>query len=553
MKKKCDCIVYYFPVFSFLFIGIGSVLLSVFMFSCSSSVKNPLLLCADTLMETRPDSALTILESISSPQKLSSADRAFYALLLTQARHKNYITLDDDSLIKTAVEYYGDKKKSLNAAKAHYYLGATYREMGRTAFAVEEYLAAIRLMPVKNEFLAMIYDNLAVCYEDENLNNVAMEAYRSAYKILKGGRDQGYPLRGIARVFSLQNRKDSALHYYQKAFDSALSVQDSSLMGALYCDYAMYYNEEKDYLKADNYVSKAIETTDQNEAVACLLKAKIMLNMNKLDSAIYYYSKNIDQFDIYEKAVCYNGMYQVAKKKGAWEAAIKNIDTYVILYDSIQVIADKKELNRLMDKHELEEHKRILSQHAKMLIIILFSLSLAVMIICVFYFLWKDRRRKKRYIALQQELIQNRVDTMLLKEEVSESDEEQINKKLLDLREEQLQICISVFQGTDCYNKLEELENSTPRQLLAMRNLRVEIRSTICKIFVDVMMGLKESCPSLTSDDLYYCILSLLHCSKTVIMELMDATSDALKSRKSRIKNKMSIELFEYVFSVDNQ
>ena len=45
-----------------------------------------------------------ILESISSPQKLPRADRALYALLLTQARHKNYIALGDDSLIKTAVE-----------------------------------------------------------------------------------------------------------------------------------------------------------------------------------------------------------------------------------------------------------------------------------------------------------------------------------------------------------------------------------------------------------------------------------------------------------------
>lgn len=89
----------------------------------------------------------------------------FYALLLTQARHKNYIALGDDSLIKTAVEYYGDKKKSVRAAKAHYYWGATYLEKGYTSFAVEEYLAAIRLMPIRNEFLAMIYDNLAECYE----------------------------------------------------------------------------------------------------------------------------------------------------------------------------------------------------------------------------------------------------------------------------------------------------------------------------------------------------------------------------------------------------
>ena len=96
MKKKYDYFIYYFPLFAFLFIGMGSILLSVSLSSCSSSVKNPLLLCADSLMEVSPDSALSILESISSPQKLSRADRALYALLLTQARHKNYVPLDDD-------------------------------------------------------------------------------------------------------------------------------------------------------------------------------------------------------------------------------------------------------------------------------------------------------------------------------------------------------------------------------------------------------------------------------------------------------------------------
>ena len=52
------------------------------------------------------------------------------------------------------------------------------------------------------------------------------------------------------------------------------------------------------------------------------------------------------------------------------------------------------------------------------------------MIICVFCFMWNDRKRKKRYIALQQELTQKRVDTMLLKEEkTSEPNQEHINKK----------------------------------------------------------------------------------------------------------------------------
>lgn len=554
MKTRCCYPKRYLLLFFSLLVSVGSILMSVSLSSCSSSVKSPLLLSADSLMEIYPDSALSILESISSPQKLPRADRALYALLLTQARHKNYIALGDDSLIKTAVEYYGDKKKSVRAAKAHYYWGATYGEKGYTSFAVDEYLTAIRLMPVRDEFLAMIYDNLADCYEKDELDNVAMEAYRAAYQILKGESGQIYPMRGIARMFLLQNRKDSALFYYQQALDCALADKDSSLIGALYHDFAMVYNEKKDYILANQYVSKAIMIQEEGAVNACLSKAQIMLNLNQLDSASYFYNKNMSQLDIYGKAVCYDGMYQIAKKKGEWKVATENMDIYKVLYDSIQIMTDNEELNRLMDKHQLEEHKRLLSEHAKTLVFTLVAVFFFLMIICVFCFMWNDRKRKKYYIALQHELTQKRVDTMLLKdEEVSESNKEHIDKKRSELTEQQIQLCVSVLKTTDCYDQLETLEKATPKQLLAMRSLRKDIRSTISNAFVDVMVNLKERYPTLTGDDVFYCVLSLLYCSKTVMMELMDATSDALKTRKNRIKNKVDAQLFERVFGADNQ
>lgn len=112
-----------------VFIG----LFLLFLSSCTSRKENQLLLHADSLMTEFPDSALIFLESIPFPQKLSRGDRALYALLLTQARHKNYVTLSDDSLIKVAVNYYG-KKKSLRAAQASLLLGSYVSGYGAYSF-----------------------------------------------------------------------------------------------------------------------------------------------------------------------------------------------------------------------------------------------------------------------------------------------------------------------------------------------------------------------------------------------------------------------------------
>lgn len=556
MKNESERLIGYYQMLSLLYVSIGCIVLSTILFSCSSpSAKNPLLLKADSLMETQPDSALTILESISSPEKLSGADRAFYALLFTQAKHKNAIPLEDDSLIKIAVDYYGDKE-GINAAKAHYYLGATYWDKGSVSFAVEEYLTAIRLMPERNDFLAMIYNNLGECYEAEDMSEVAMNAYRESYQMFNDKNREIYPLRGIARILLLQNNLDSALFYFQKALDYAIDVQDSHLVGALYHDIAMAYNEQKDYIHAEEFISKAITSMSDEEAVnARLSKADILFNMNKFDSASYYYNKDLNQLEITGRAFCYNGMYKIARKRGEWKVASEYMETYVLLYDSIQIMTDNKELARLMDRHLLEEHKRVLSEHAKMVLIYACVASFTLIFICIIGVMLIDRKRKKRIIDLQKELNQKRVDVTLLRDtEVSESTSEEYNNRKIEVIEQQLQLCKLVFKSTKCYENLEAIKKATPKQLMDINYLKKEIKDGVWESFVDVMNSLDEGDTNLTQEDRYFCILILLDCTKAVIMELMGGvSSDALKTRKNRIKNKMKPCFFKFVFESDYQ
>ncbi|MBD5306999.1 MAG: hypothetical protein HDS14_05165 [Bacteroides sp.] len=77
---------------------------------------------AETLMDERPDSSLQILDSIDA-SRLGGADRALYALLLTQARDKNYIDLAGDTIINEAVDFYSSNGDERRSAMAYYYRG----------------------------------------------------------------------------------------------------------------------------------------------------------------------------------------------------------------------------------------------------------------------------------------------------------------------------------------------------------------------------------------------------------------------------------------------
>ena len=63
---------------------------------------------AEALMNEYPDSAWTLLNTISPDEMEQNRNRTLYALLYTQAQDKTYRDETDDSLISVAVDYYRD-------------------------------------------------------------------------------------------------------------------------------------------------------------------------------------------------------------------------------------------------------------------------------------------------------------------------------------------------------------------------------------------------------------------------------------------------------------
>ena len=90
-----------------------------------------LLVEADSLMEQHTDSALRLLESIPDVMdKSDDASRAYYTLLLTQARYKCYQPVPADSLMRSAVRYYEQSDNPSLLCRAYYYLAMPLYEQG---------------------------------------------------------------------------------------------------------------------------------------------------------------------------------------------------------------------------------------------------------------------------------------------------------------------------------------------------------------------------------------------------------------------------------------
>lgn len=146
-------------------------LVAFLLLACTArQSNNKQLIWADSLMRSLPDSALSVLQNISTQEFASPADSAYYALLLTQARDKNYVVQVDDSLIRYAVAHYDKVGDAKMRASAHYYWGCVYRDMNRQAEALREYLIAASLTKetVEKRQLGLIYNNIGYIYYIQN-------------------------------------------------------------------------------------------------------------------------------------------------------------------------------------------------------------------------------------------------------------------------------------------------------------------------------------------------------------------------------------------------
>lgn len=125
------------------------------LWACTPSADKAdvLLVHAGECMEAYPDSALYLLQQIPYPDKLHGRQQADYAFLLTQARDKNYLdSLQSDSLIKIAIDYYEDHNDKVKAGKASFYYGTMLSYQDKSMEAMNAYLNAQILLEGTQEY-----------------------------------------------------------------------------------------------------------------------------------------------------------------------------------------------------------------------------------------------------------------------------------------------------------------------------------------------------------------------------------------------------------------
>ena len=195
---------------------------------------------AEQLLDSKPDSALVILDRIQADNLHPRSLRARYAVLLTAAQHKNYIDVDSDSLIGPAYDHFRHYGSLENRMKAAYYCGIVKQNAGQTveasylfneAFSLAESLGEKRYLGFACEHLSTLYSEN---YDSQSAYEYAQKA-AAAFDSCGETLSADYSRLDMARsLYSLGKRGPS-----ERIVDSLLASPNVTDLGLRYYLYGM--------------------------------------------------------------------------------------------------------------------------------------------------------------------------------------------------------------------------------------------------------------------------------------------------------------------------
>lgn len=419
------------------------ILLLMCICACTNKPYPQSLRVADSLIHNNPDNAVILLEELKRSMAFEpQATQMYYQLLTIKAKDKAYITHTSDSLIKTVVKYYEERKDRERLPETYYYAGRVYRDLGDAPQALEYLQKAIESTKDCTDYrlISRIYSQTGTLYLYQDTYDQALEVFRKAYQYCLSDKDSigmVYSLRDIGRTFTTLNCADSALYYYKGALNYAEQIHNNHLVGVVQAELSGLYIQLEMYPEAFTAIqcsNKYIK--GHNIAPFYAILADYYYYTNQLDSATFYYTQTASFDDLYQKQGSYKGLGNIARKKGQYKEAMEYFDKYLICTDSIKDITNTETIRKMQSlyNYQLKEKENSRLQHQaanyKLWNILLVFSLLSLVFLFIAYHQFRKKKEQQRLVK-QERIKQIQKDRYAQSNTYLEKNKEQI--KVLEL------------------------------------------------------------------------------------------------------------------------
>ena len=549
-------------------IGILTVGVLLLLTGCGGDGYTSPLCAIDSVINEKPDSALRLLDSLSTeaatwPKSL----RMRHSLLTLKAQNKADVTFSD-STAKVLVDYFGSHGTTNERMQAYYLLGRAYSDMGEAPRAINSYQNAIDAADTTvTDFdfytLSCVYSQMATVFYRQLLLTNEIEARRKAsYYAFRANKPMWgiYNNEMIAGTYLLMNKKDSAeiilksvLEQYRKYGYTQQALRSSRMLMHLYTERSQRLDEAKalmDQFEAESELFDKYHELPPSQRQYYNYKGKYYEAINKLDSAEFYYRKIYRPGMSYvSQDPMYRGLLSVFSKQHQADSIAKYAQLYCLANDSSIALKDQDlvaqmaatyNYNRLRDEaheSEVKAYKTLIG-----LIIVIVLLGILSIIIFLNWKLYQNRieRLKKELADTADEYEENLRELRLL--ETTHKEEYKSEKSRLLADNSRLQKRINELLQEDVISKHLTTSASFTEKAIVKRFREVSHKPLVSIAegeWDELVLVFSNSYPTLYHDLSVYCNTpqNIRVCILTALGIGGDEQANMLKTTKQRISN----------------
>ena len=498
---------------------------------------------AERLVSNSPDSALAMLENVAMRKGLSQTQKARCGKALALASLRLGRSFATDSLLDESIRHY--RRICDTSALAETYQAAAFRARwrGQRDSAAYYLTEAIGLLPeVKSDELAYLYIRLSGYYDEPIAAKdypKAIEYARKAATMAQSDRMRSLAFQNIGVCMAFLGQQDSALYYSTKSIDIVMNAENKP------ADYPTFITNYANIAGADLALSrKLLHSLSPDYSIAKFISlGYLYLNADRTDSASFYLNKAMEEYHRHSGAISINtgnNLYALKMCLDHSQGRHVTAGENVTANDSINNVVEMQRMLNAELAHsrtKLEQHllkERISRQRSVTLLIVVIFIGMTI------FFLY-DRNAKKKYISLRKQLDRSRVNQIISESQADEATD------IAKVWAGRFNLCLQGFRGTEWMKRLQVLDVQESSEYLPSER-RDRLSSALMEYFTDVIVDLKTNGSGLTVDDIILCLLTLLGLKNQTISRCTATSEGAVRTRKSRLKGKLSPEILSFIF-----
>lgn len=394
---------------------IGLAMLS--LWSCGGRHSRELTLVDSLLTAGEVSQAVDSLNRIDTlARQYGARDMNYYRLLKVMADDRSYVTHTTDSLIVPVIKYYERHGSDRELAKAYYYGGSVYRDLGDAPQALDYFQKALDVLTQSGcdrHLEGVTYSQMGELYTHQRVYDLALEMYNHSYKCSVEEKDSLsliYDLTSLGDMYAFTERPDTAIYYYCKALEMTTDKSvDSRVAPMIYSQLVGLYIDLGDYPKAKSYLDKCMYSHADIDKGLVLSEAAIYYYMiGQLDSAEIYSKELLQVGNIYHKTSSYARLAEIEIKRKNPQKAMEYAENFLDYRNSVEKQTKTEEMRRINAVYNYhlreKENNRLKTENKKMWYWLIGAAIVILILVGIIYIviLYAKNRRMKHRIAVEK-------------------------------------------------------------------------------------------------------------------------------------------------------